>query len=480
MTRRAATRRWLAPDYGLRLQYEDRTRFGSIVSSRLERELQRRFAVLYDFRDKHGMQRLVREADGILERVLPRSLAGILDAADCLHEEWRYPPAALVRPTHLRVENGLDELVEQVALDARLVGELAGWLGEWQQGAGAPRSPQVRGLWDALLACGALTTRQPRLSPSLTRGVTFIGHASLRISDGTRQALVDPLIFPRSARYPRGWQPLTHTQLGVPDAVFITHSHPDHFDLGTLLRFGAEVPIHVPAVARESVLAIDMAARLREVGFRRVEALAPWQSTQVGAIRIDALPFYGEQPTTAEVRHPELRNEGLTYCAQLDAERVLMLADSGADRDGDACALAATLRRRLGPIQTVFGGFRGFALYPVQFVFSSISRHLPLVPRESRSERQQIMCDAQDLLDVAERCGATRVVPYAGGGAPWHWQRGLGPPPGAVTPASLMTDPPARHVRDVARRRSHSRSDGALASPVAVAVMKAGEHLPLP
>jgi len=55
--------------------------------------------------------------------------------------------------------------------------------------------------------------------------------------------------------------------------VFITHCHPDHYDLGTLLRFGHDVPIWVPEVARESILSIDMRARLEQLGFTRVRTL---------------------------------------------------------------------------------------------------------------------------------------------------------------------------------------------------------------
>jgi hypothetical protein len=39
----------------------------------------------------------------------------------------------------------------------------------------------------------------------------------------------------------------------------------------------------------------------------------------------------------------------------------------------------------------------------------------------------QIMNDADDLLVSAARWGARYAVPYANGGAPWFWERGLGP-----------------------------------------------------
>lgn len=478
-TARRRDRRWLSADAGLRLLYQDETAHGSTVSGRSELEMHKRFAVLHAYREKFGLQRLVREARAVLGRVTPEALDGIRDGAGGLTETWLYPTPQLVRPAYLRVERNLTDVADQIALPPGIVDDLAAYLGEWQQGATRPASKPAGIVWDALVACGALVSARPRQSPRLHPGVTFVGHASLAVSDGRHQLLIDPFLLPRSACYPQRWQPLSHTALGKPDAILITHSHPDHFDLGTLLRMGADVPVYVPEVARESVLAIDMAARLREIGFRAVHALGPWQKFQVGGLTIETLPFYGEQPTTSEVLHPEVRNVGLTYTVTYGSQRMAALADAGCDHSGDIKALAALVRRRDGAIDTVFGGYRGFALYPVQFLFSSVSRYLPFVPPDLWGERQAIMCDADALIDVGERWGAARVVPYADGGAPWFWLRGLGPRLDSASPAALSTDPPPSHVKQAAARRSHTRRDGPLSSPLEVTVLKVGARLAL-
>jgi hypothetical protein len=196
-------------------------------------------------------------------------------------------------------------------------------------------------------------------------------------------------------------------------------------------------------------------------------------------MRVRALPFYGEQPTVGEILHPEVRNVGANYIVEAAGERIALLADAGVDCSGDVKEMAARARDRYGPVDTIFGGYRGFSMYPVQYLFSSVSRYLPFVPPASWSERQPIMCDADDVLDVAERWRARRIVPYAAGGAPWYWLRGLGPclDGSAGEDAFTRTQAP-RYVSEVAARRSHTRLDGPLASPVDVLTLRVGDHLP--
>jgi L-ascorbate metabolism protein UlaG (beta-lactamase superfamily) len=259
--------------------------------------------------------------------------------------------------------------------------------------------------------------------------------------------------------------------------VLITHSHPDHFDLGTLLRLGVDTPIHVPAVERESVLAVDVAARLEELGFRSVHRVEHFDEFGVGEMRVVGLPFFGEQPTVGERRHLEIRNQGLTWLVEMAGRRFFVIADAGRDADGDVRDLAAEVRARYGAVDTAFGSYRGFALYPVQYVFSTVSRYLPFVPAESWGERQQIMCDPDDLIDVAERCSARRLVPYAGGGAPWYWLRGLGPCLDGAGESRTWSEPPPEQVVRAAARRSGTSNVGAVPSPVEVLPLHVGDGL---
>ncbi|MEO8304972.1 MAG: MBL fold metallo-hydrolase [Betaproteobacteria bacterium] len=475
-----AARRALSPHIALRVNYHDETEFGSTVSERCDTELRARFAVLSEYREKYGLPRLVRDAAAILKRVVPQCLEGIRGTPGRLRDEWLYPDPVLVKPAQLLVVRNLGDVTARIPVPRAVCADLASYLGDWQQGAEPPRIGAARGLWDALAAEGALCPID-RL-PTVTRrpGITYVGHATLCVSDGDRQLLIDPFLLPASTLYPRDWQPLSLQELGRPDAILITHSHPDHYDVGTLLRCGADTPIFVSAVRRESVLAIDMAARLRELGFRSVHAVEDWSDFRIGAMRVVALPFYGEQPTIGETLHPEVRNQGTTYVVEVGGHRVAAVADAGLDWAGNVKDMAAQARARYGPVDTVFGGYRGFAMYPVQYVFSSVTRYLPFVPEACWGERQRIMCDADDLVDLGERWRANRVVPYAAGGAPWYWLRGLGPCLDGSAPDDTFEDtPPPRHVSDVAARRSFTRRDGPLASPLDVLTLRVGDCLPL-
>jgi hypothetical protein len=291
--------------------------------------------------------------------------------------------------------------------------------------------------------------------------------------------MIDPFFLPPSPEFPKAYQPIAACELPHPDAVFITHSHPDHFDIGSLLFFGADTPIYVPEVDRESLLSIDMSYRLQEIGFRRVHRLRWFDETIVGGFRVIALPLYGEQPTTDVVLHPEVRNAGNTYLVVNGRRSYALIADSGRDRCGAVQGLAAIARKRFGPVDVLFGGYRAFAMYPAHFLFSSISRYLLFVPPESWGVRQKIMNDADDLIDTSEIWNARATIPYADGGAPWYSKIGLGPrrDEQGVSQLNPAVDPAPEHVLTVAQSRSSSANEGLIPTPAHLKLLRPGDSL---
>jgi len=149
----------------------------------------------------------------------------------------------------------------------------------------------------------------------------------------------------------------------------------------------------VPRVERETLLAIAMAERLRELGFAEVQVRDWWQSTRVGDIQMHALPFYGEQPTESDVLHPALRNVGNTYLVRTPRFSAAFLADSGRDGQGDVKQVAARARAEFGAVDVVFSGYRGWVTYPAQLLFSPVSRFLLFVPPWLWAARQQLNDD---------------------------------------------------------------------------------------
>jgi thiopeptide-type bacteriocin biosynthesis protein len=466
----------LRDELRLELVHDERAPLGSGVAGSADARLRECCVAITDYRRGHGLAATVANAAALLEAAFAGPLAPLYAAPDRLHPAVLHPDPALTSPVALRAA-GDGVTPSTIALPPGAAGELARWLGEFQRGALRPASATGAALFDALEACGAFEVAHgPVSAPPPTGEFTFIGHACVLASARAR-VLVDPFLMSPSSAWPASYQPWRLSHLAGAEAVLVTHSHPDHYDPGTLLRLGAETPIHVPAVGRESLLAVDMASRLRALGFSRVIETRPGDRFAAGDIEVAAWPLPGEQPTTGEVLHPEVRNVGLSWHLRAAGVGAWLIADAGRDATGDVRDIAAAVRRAHadgGGTSLVFGGYRGFPLYPVQYLFSSVSRYLLFVPPGERTVRQKIMNDADDLLDTAERAGAARVVPYAAGGAPWFWERGLGERPRGRERGSL--DHPPEHVAEVAAARSRT-AEGPIASPLQVTVLRPGESL---
>jgi L-ascorbate metabolism protein UlaG (beta-lactamase superfamily) len=447
-----------------------------MLEESFDKQVRGRCAEIIALRAKHGMRCVLDGAEELLASAVEGELGELFVAPDRLKEAVLFPDASKCRPSAL----GVDDVAGTrgvVSVGPGLLADLAAWMGDWQRGSAPPRDGAACGLYKALEGLGAFEV--PRCLNRSSVGLLFAGHACVRVGFAGNAALFDPFLLPTSNVYPGSYQPLTAREL-EPDAIFITHSHPDHFCPGTLMRFGADIPIYVPYVGRESVLAVDMAARLREIGFRSVAVLDWHAEARVGSTRVVAMPFYGEQPTCAAQLHGNVRNAGNGYFVQSEEQSVVLTADGGRDGRGSTVSVAEAGRRRLGRADVLFGGHRGWSLYPISYLFTSVARYLVFVPRELWGARQRIMDDADDLLDAAERWGARLVLPYAGGGAPWYWNIGLGPRADAESdaPGALFFDPLPERVVAAARARS-AAGESFVASPVRVVIARPGDALEL-
>ena len=257
--------------------------------------------------------------------------------------------------------------------------------------------------------------------------ITWLGHNTAVVRSGKAAVIVDPWLLPASNRYPETFQPAQRAELGEIDALIITHSHPDHFDPATLLQFRCDTPVIVPRVQRESLLSVEMKTRLLELGFSDVRELDWWESAWIADIEVVALPFYGEQPTSGEQLIPEVRNSGNAYLIRTPGVSCAFVADCGRDSRGDVRDVALEAYRRFGSVDFLFSGYRGWRIYPIQLVESSVPAYALFVPPDLYAVRQSIMNDAAEAVDTAEHWHARYLVPYADGGAPWFWEIGLGP-----------------------------------------------------
>ncbi|HET7488851.1 MAG TPA: MBL fold metallo-hydrolase [Acidimicrobiales bacterium] len=475
----------LRPDVALHVEVDDATAFGSPLGPRPDGETRRRFAAVRDHVERHGVESLVARGpallaaaveggalDGVAAEVGPR---GWTLRDEVLHPDpARARPSALVAATapgdgvRLRVEDGLWPEVHST------VAALAGAAG---LAPGTALTPDERVLVQALADAGAVERAAPLPGDrALTEpGLTFLGHNGVVVRSATTRVVVDPFVCPAEPGAP--YRPLTLAEVGPLDAVVVTHSHPDHFALATLLQVPQGTTVVVPRVERETVLSVAMGQRLRQLGFSRVVELGWGERCTVGDIEVHALPFLGEQPTDGAVLHPEIRNAGNTYVIRTPAFSIAALADSGRDGTGDVKDLAVEARERLGPVDVLFCGYRAWQLYPVQHLSSSVARYLLFVPPALWGCRLQLMNDADDAVDVAERWGARVLVPYADGGAPWFWERGLGPRLDEEAAEIESVDPFPERVLAAAARRVQAPSGEWLGSPVPVLLLRPNDSL---
>jgi L-ascorbate metabolism protein UlaG (beta-lactamase superfamily) len=305
-----------------------------------------------------------------------------------------------------------------------------------------------------------------------------VGHNTVAVRSARSCVVVDPWFFPRARRYGRAGQPLQPRDLGPIDAVLVTHSHPDHFDPGSLLMLGRATRVIVPRVSRESLLALDLKARLRELGFTAVTELAWWKTARVGDIDIVALPFHGEQPTAGRRLYPDARNWGNCYLVKTPGLSCAFVADAGADAEGRVGDVALQAYERHGAIDVLFSGYRGWSLYPVQFFGSSVRHYLLFVPPELYSVRQTIMSTADDAVNTAEAWHARYLAPYADGGAPWYAEVGLGPGESAAD-AWLSFDPPREHCVTALSARSQPVPGLTVGSAVRPLLLEPGDAFTL-
>jgi L-ascorbate metabolism protein UlaG (beta-lactamase superfamily) len=244
-------------------------------------------------------------------------------------------------------------------------------------------------------------------------------HASLLYRSRTTGILVDPQLH-SSFRPTDLADDLTRPQLeGLVDAIVISHSHNDHWNLGTLLGFPRDLPIIVPAVPRGSIVCPDFKAQLEQLGFTSV-IVRQWfdPPVEIGDIKVHVLPFYGEQPLLDEApRDPVLYSWGNTYAIETADYTSWFLIDTGADRRGSMIDVARAVVERLGPIDLVMGNLGVFRPSSPRYITAGGHYWLALTADQLRrfaSMRDHALTlGPAGIAHVCRTVRAARFLPYA-------------------------------------------------------------------
>lgn len=120
------------------------------------------------------------------------------------------------------------------------------------------------------------------VAPSGPNTLTYIGHATVLLRLDGFTALTDPLYSEHVGPYRRLVRP--GIQIGdLPrlDVILISHGHWDHLDSRTLRQLDKAAVVVVPAGLETAV---------RNLGFREVRGLKPWETTTVQGAEITAVP----------------------------------------------------------------------------------------------------------------------------------------------------------------------------------------------
>ncbi|OPC78840.1 hypothetical protein B4N89_32410 [Embleya scabrispora] len=481
----------LRDDVALQVDYADSTPFGSPVGARPEATAREMFAPVLRHVRRHGFDDLVRMGPELLRRAVAEPAfrrtarpGRTIGPAWELRADLLFPDPARARPRGLTVSAAADGRARRFEFGDHdwpwvhtLIAALSAPVEETAAGSSvvAGGDPRAATFLDVLRDEGFVlpAVADPQAEPACGE-LEFVGHNTVVVRSRRSAVVVDPLFFAHDRAHPPDYQPLRPADLGRVDAVLITHSHPDHFAPASLLRLPPDTRVVVPRVERETVLTVDLARRIRELGFEHVVELDWWQRTTIGDIEVHALPFHGEQPTDGPVLHPGIRNHGNTYLVRTPTGSAAFLADSGRDAQGEVREVAAQARTRLGPVDAVFCGYRGWLMYPVQLLFTSVARYLAFVPPDQWNCRQRLMTTPDEAVDIAERWGARLLVPYADGGAPWYWRAGLGPRLDETGGEAHGFDPCPERVATAARRRTEMPG-GLLGSAVDVLLLRPGD-----
>ena len=232
----------------------------------------------------------------------------------------------------------------------------------------------------------------------------YFGHACVLVeaANGTT-ILVDPVIACES-----GQAPERYTLSDLPphiDYLLITHNHPDHALIETLLALRWKTRTVLVPTSSGSLADPSLKAALQALGFNDVRAMDSLESVSTDGIHLQAIPFLGE--------HADLDIRSKTsWLVDTGDMRLLFAADS----NNLAPELYTRLQPLLGRLNALFLGMECQGA-PMSWLYGSMLARPPLF--EHDQSRRLDGSDAERAWALVKALDVDEVLVYAMGMEPW-------------------------------------------------------------
>ncbi len=206
--------------------------------------------------------------------------------------------------------------------------------------------------------------------------VTWVGHATFALQDGSDVLLTDPHFGPR-ALVPRRIQPPGVPLAAVPERALavLSHNHYDHLDRFTLSRLPKGIAWRVP---------LGLGRFVRRFGFTDVEELDWWQTSECRGFRLTFLPA---QHWSRRLSQPDETTLWGSWLIESARQRTFFAGDSGS--------------------------FHGFAEYGRVYPGLDLAL-LPTGAYEPRWFMQPVHMNPAEALAAFRDLGARQMIPM-------HW-----------------------------------------------------------
>ncbi len=240
--------------------------------------------------------------------------------------------------------------------------------------------------------------------------ITSMGHAFLILDYKQKRYLFDPWLFQKRANSSK--PQVAMGDLGSIDGVFITHHHPDHFDIGTLLQLSPATPIYLPK-EQDQWHEPKCAKFLRDIGFKNVNELVSGKILDLeNNLSIHSLPFYGEGRNI-------LKFAAQCLMIQTPDYKALLHADAAPDSTGQSMLNDGTLAEFVkvhGSIDDIFATWWQlkvflFQLDPLALFTEGVSS------KDWLTVNELCDCPTEFLTELIHTTKAKRMVFYAENGS---------------------------------------------------------------